>query len=137
MTETTTANIDIVLEGFDALNQRDRTRFEAVHHPEAVVHDVSGSVTGIQAIGDLEFSFFEAFADLSLSVEDVLEKGKTVIARWTFTGIHQGEFRGIAPTGSSVEIQAMGWFNVEDGLIAEVWLLSDRLGLLEQIGALD
>jgi uncharacterized protein YhfF len=40
-----------------------------------------------------------AFPDLRTDIEDLIAERDLVVARLTFHGIHQGEFRGIAPTG--------------------------------------
>ena len=51
-------------------------------------------------------------------------------------GTHQGVFQGINPTGKQVNVTAIAIFRVVNGRIAEEWLSSDRLGLLQQIGAI-
>jgi predicted ester cyclase len=53
------------------------------------------------------------------------------------TGTHQGDFRGIEPTDSSVEIQGNAMHRVRDGRIAETWATWDFLGLLTQVGVVD
>jgi predicted ester cyclase len=55
----------------------------------------------------------------------------------TATGTHEGEFRGIPPTGSEIAIAGIGVFRLADGQIVESWYLGDFLGLLQQVGAVD
>jgi predicted ester cyclase len=40
--------------------------------------------------------------DLHVAVEDVIAEGDKVVSRNTVTGTHQGEYRGLPPTGKSV-----------------------------------
>ena len=43
---------------------------------------------------------------------------------------------GIPPTGREVEILVIDIVRVEDGRIVEHWNVVDRLGLLQQLGAI-
>jgi len=59
-----------------------------------------------------------------------------VALRWTTTGTHDGALFGAEPTGSEVELAGIEIDRFESGLLAESWVQSDQLGLLEQVGAL-
>jgi predicted ester cyclase len=43
------------------------------------------------------------------------------MTRWRMRGTHQGEFRGIAPTGEKVEINGIGIFRFSEGKVVESW----------------
>ncbi|MGI9174727.1 MAG: ester cyclase [Rhodothermales bacterium] len=60
-----------------------------------------------------------------------------VAIRYTISGTHEGEFMGVAPTGRKVEAAAMQIARFENGKVKERWGLTDQLGLLQQIGAVD
>lgn len=79
--------------------------------------------------------FRSGFPDRRMLVEDIICEGDKVAVRVTQQGTHQGIFQGINPTGKQVNVTAIAIFRVADGKIAEEWLSSDRLGLLQQIGA--
>jgi predicted ester cyclase len=79
--------------------------------------------------------FRSGFPDRRMLVEDIICEGDKVAVRVTQQGTHQGIFQGIIPTGKQVNVTAIAIFRVADGKIAEEWLSSDRLGLLQQIGA--
>lgn len=51
--------------------------------------------------------------------------------------MHEGEFEGIEPTGEEFEFAVMGTFRIENERVAEIWLLPDRLGLMEQLGVVE
>jgi steroid delta-isomerase-like uncharacterized protein len=74
-----------------------------------------------------------AFPDFHNEIEDLVADGDRVVARVTYTGTHRGEVLGMAATGRRVRYDGMGWFGIADGRIAEVWVMGDRIRLLEQI----
>jgi steroid delta-isomerase-like uncharacterized protein len=77
-----------------------------------------------------------AFPDRRYTVEEVIEEGDRVALRWTLTGTHEGRFRGFAPSGKRISGLGFGIFQLRDGKIVRSWIQTDRLGFLEQIGAL-
>ena len=83
-------------------------------------------VTGLRA----------AFPDLELRVEEQFCLGDRVATRWTVQGTHRGELRGIPPTGKVVEWTAMSIKRFVEGQVAETWICTDGLSLLQQVGAL-
>ena len=59
------------------------------------------------------------------------------MTRWRASGTHQGEFRGIAPTGKPVAMSGIGVFRFSnDGKVVESWDNLDELGMLRQMGAI-
>ena len=48
--------------------------------------------------------------------------------------IHTGEFMGIAATGKRVEIRYMDFWKVEDGKIADNWVMVDFPYIMRQLG---
>ncbi len=63
-----------------------------------------------------------AFRDPHYDIEDILAEGDRVAVRVVFSGIHEGEFIGVPPSGRCISEQAH-WLRVdEDGKIAEHWL---------------
>lgn len=126
---------EIIRQAFDALNSRDRDRFRESHAEDVLLHEYNEEMRGIDAIVEHEWSNFEAFPDMEYAIEDIFAEGNRVAVRHTATGTHQGEFQGIEPAGAEVEIPVMMMFRFEDGKVAEVWLYPDRLGMLQQLGA--
>jgi steroid delta-isomerase-like uncharacterized protein len=79
---------------------------------------------------------FAAFPDLSKEISSLYTDGDVGIARVTLRGTHLGEYRGLAPTGKTFEVEAIEIFRFEDGAAAEHWSVVDELSILAQIGAL-
>lgn len=76
-----------------------------------------------------------AFPDLRYTIEDVVAEGDRVAARWTWSGTHEGTFRAFAPTHARVKSKGTVIHRMTDGKVAETWVETDRLGFLEQMGA--
>ena len=92
-----------------------------VHGPE----DARKSIAALRA----------SFPDIHFDLEDILAEGDKVVARWTCTGTHRGEFRGIAPTGKRVAFSGMNIYRLRDGKIVERWSVKDYATVFRQLGA--
>ena len=63
---------------------------------------------------------------------DILEcicEGPLAFAKMRFAGVHVADFRGYRPSGLPVYWQGAALFRLEDGRIAELWVLGDLAGL--------
>jgi steroid delta-isomerase-like uncharacterized protein len=77
----------------------------------------------------------QAFPDLPFTIQDTIIDGSKVVIRWTNEGTDQGTFAGASPTGRQVVNKGISIYRVEEGKIREAWSQVDRLGVLQQIGA--
>jgi steroid delta-isomerase-like uncharacterized protein len=77
-----------------------------------------------------------AFPDAHFTVEDIFAEGDKMAARWTMTATHQGELRGIPPTGKKVTVWAISIYRIVEGRIVEAWERYDTLGLMQQLGVI-
>jgi len=75
------------------------------------------------------------FPDMQAHIEDIFGSGDRVAARLTFRGTHKGEFQGIPATGRAVEYTSIEIYRISGGLIAEEWICTDMLTLMQQIGS--
>lgn len=75
------------------------------------------------------------FPGVRFQVEDLFGEGDRVAARWTFHAIHGGPFVGLPPSRARVTQTGNVIFQLRDGQIVRTWLQVDRLGVLQQIGA--
>jgi steroid delta-isomerase-like uncharacterized protein len=78
----------------------------------------------------------KAFPDLSISIDEQIAEGDTVVTRWTATGTHQGDLMGMPATGKQAITSGVNINRVAGGKLVEGWGLFDMLGLLQQIGAI-
>lgn len=100
-----------------------------VHHT-ALRDDVEGR----EAFIAFAESLHEAFDDLSFDIETMVAEGDTVAVRGAISGVHVGEFQGIPPTEEPVTWKSYVFARIEDGKLAETWVLSDAMGLMQQLG---
>ena len=56
-----------------------------------------------------------------------------VFVRSTMTGTHDGEYKGIAPTGRNVATDCAEVFRLHDGKIVGYWCLTNVAGLMRQL----
>jgi steroid delta-isomerase-like uncharacterized protein len=77
-----------------------------------------------------------AFPDWRMTVEDLIANGDKTVARVTVTGTHKGEFIGVPPTGTRVDVQLIDIMRFDGaGLVCEHWGVADMLSLMQQLGA--
>ena len=79
------------------------------------------------------FSYFEAFPDLHVSVDELIAEGERVFCRSTLTGTHDGEYKGIPATGRHVSSESAEVFRIADGRFTGYWCLSNVAGLMRQL----
>jgi serine phosphatase RsbU (regulator of sigma subunit) len=100
-----------------------------------ISHQPDGSVLerGPEDVKRFVSEFRSAFHDLRLIIEEQIAQGDKVVSRGTIRGTHQGEFRGMAPTGKEMEIPGMAVFRFsEEGKVVESWDSYDQLSLMRQ-----
>src|SRR5215207_2205601 len=100
-----------------------------------VSHQPDGSVLerGPEDVKRFVGEFRTAFPDLRLIIEEQIAEGDKVVSRGTIRGTHQGEFRGMAPTGEQMEIPGMAVFRFSpEGKVVESWDSYDQLSLMRQ-----
>jgi predicted ester cyclase len=91
---------------------------------------------GLEAYKQLLSVYVTAFPDLQFTIEDMIAEGDTVVVRYTTRGTHQGNFRGIPPTGKQVSGTGMFIDRLVNGKAVEQWFNGDDLGLLQQLGVI-
>jgi predicted ester cyclase len=79
-------------------------------------------------------SFRTAFPDVSLVIEEMLAEGDLVAFRFTMSGTHEGDFQGIAPTGTRISVPGLDLVRLKDGLLTEHWGGADLNALKAQLG---
>ncbi len=75
----------------------------------------------------------EGMSDMLFSVDDLYVSEDVVTVLGRIIGTHTGELLGVPATGRPVEFKTIVVHRIEEGRIAESWISSDRLELLQQI----
>jgi len=95
-----------------------------------------GLAAGVEGFKQLVAIYRTAFPDLQVTIEDQIAEGDRLATRFTASGTHQGELMGIAPTGKTVTVSGIAIERMVDNKIVEHWLVSDQLGMLQQLGVI-
>jgi predicted ester cyclase len=119
----------------DVLEQGNLDAVDEMYTEDVVEHTPMGDFSGREAIKDGFRMIHEAVPDYTVTLEDIVAAGDTVAVRLTERGTHTGTLLGIDPTGNEFEHQTMAFLRIEQGRVAEWWVLPDNLGLLKQLGA--
>lgn len=91
------------------------------------------SVQGREGFKEYMRTVRAAFPDFHNRIEELIAENDRVAAQLTYTGTHEGEVLGIAPTGRRVSYVGVALFRVFDNRIAEGWVLGDVHGLVKQL----
>lgn len=75
----------------------------------------------------------EAFPDWSEDIKRIVSEGDLVVIHYVSSGTNRGEFLGNPPTRRRVQLNEMSIFRIDDGRIAEQWLLPDIFSMLQQL----
>jgi predicted ester cyclase len=75
-------------------------------------------------------------ANWRMTVDEIIAENDRVMVRWTFSGTHVGKYSGLPPTDKDVIYSGINIFRIANGKIAEIWDISDRLWLWQQLGVL-
>lgn len=78
-------------------------------------------------------TYLDAFPDLHIAIDEMIAEDDRVFVRTTITGTHDGEYKGIPPTGRNVATDCAEVFRLRDGKIVGYWCLTNVAGLMRQL----
>lgn len=78
--------------------------------------------------------FLKAFPDKQANDEVVIAEDDWVAAMGYVSAHHDGEFMGLEGTGKEIRLKYMDFWRVEDGKIAENFVLLDIIDFFRQVG---
>jgi len=108
---------------------------DELYAPDVVFHGGTGEdIRGLKGYKQVLSEFFSAFPDVHFTFDDMVVEGDKVATRWTITGTHKGEFRGIPPTNKKVTIWGISIDRIAGGKVVEEWERFDTLGFMQQLG---
>ena len=130
-----TVLVRMMIEGFGAGNP---DVVEELLSPNAIEHQFGLAGSGADAVAHVKAAVVDvhrSFPDMTFTLEESVESGDTVWARFRGTGTATGPFFG-PPSGRPVEITVIDVARVVGGRIVEHWGVPDRFALLAQTGVL-
>ena len=129
-------NKAIVRKVTEAENKKELTVLDELIAPDYV--DYTLQLQGPQGYKEFLTVLFKAFPDWYETIEDLIAEGDKVCVRLTInTGIHTGEFRGIAPTGKKSTHKAIQIWQIINGKVLKKESLYDQLDFLKQLGLIE
>jgi predicted ester cyclase len=93
-----------------------------------------GAARGPEALKEHVRGWLAAFPDLTWEIQATIAERERVVTWAVARGTHQGPWLGVAPTGRRVAIQCVVLHRVVDGRIVEDWVVTEALGLFQQLG---
>ena len=79
--------------------------------------------------------FQSAFPDFEMEIVDLIAEGEKVVAHFTCSGTHRGEWLGIPATGRRFEhVDEVYIFAVQEGKLVSALGVEDNLSRLVQLG---
>lgn len=105
------------------------------HDPTAINHYFGPGLR--EEVAEHYRQLLTGFPDLQVTIEDgLIAEADMVVARLTLTGTHNGPFAGRPATGQPASWSSIRIYRVTDGKVVQTWAMQDRLGLLQQLGAM-
>ena len=131
-----TDNKAIVRRLYDEVwNKRRLEVVDALISPSHALNDplASDSQVGPKLYKQRVVDLTTSFPDLRFTIEDLIaEKGK-VVACWTISGTHKGEFMDIPATGKKVSVEGITIHLITNGKILDSYARWDALGLMRKL----
>lgn len=127
---------EIVRKFYDAIwNNADKTVI-----PELLTEDFTmrGSLGIAQQGGHHGFVTYMDFVRRALGnyrceIIEMVEEDNRLYARMLYSGVHQGELFGYAPTHGKIKWDGVAVFTFAEGRIADLWVLGDVHSVIKQI----
>jgi len=116
-------------------NKANLDAIDELYTPDFVLHFLTdGSETkGVNSLREHVRAHREAFPDWSEDIKHIVAEGDLVVIHFVSSGTNQGQWLGKPPTGRRVQLNEMSIFRIEDGRIAEQWLLPDTFSMEQQL----
>ena len=128
-----------LIESFYAANGpvADDETLERVFHPDYVSHTSPPETPrGLPSALGLRDFLTSTFSDVRYELEETVVEGDYAAIRTRLRGVYTGDTFGFPGTGKPFEAEQMHFMRFADGRIVEHWGVVDRLGLLQQLGAI-
>jgi hypothetical protein len=100
---------------------------------------VNGVAMSITELVDRARSLQQAFDRLGMDIVDTVETPSRIVLAFIMRGRHVGPYLSplgtVAPTQRDIEVRTIDVLTIASGLISAIWVVSDDLALLRQLGA--
>jgi predicted ester cyclase len=135
---STDENKALVRRFFEAVFEEKRLeRTDELFAPDYLDHGgLPGQAPGLDGAKQKWAMYLAGMPDLHVPIDDLVAEGDKVVVCFTVEGTHGGELLGLPPTGRRLRATGISILRLAEGRIAENEEEGDRLGLLQQLGAI-
>lgn len=124
---------------FDSFTTGDVDALEELVSEDYVLHDPDWpeEMRGRDGLRTYVETLRTGVPDVSFEYDHMAAEGDLVAVHFTCSGTNEGPIPelGIEPTGNEFTVTGMEFDRIEDGKLAETWVVIDTVGLMEQLGA--
>ena len=120
----------------DLWNEKNRAVLDEITSEQTALHFAQGQAHQPPSLKTWFETALIAFPDVQFTVHDLFAEGDRVVTRWSYVATNTGPFLGRPATGRRVTDTGINIFRIENGKIADMWLVQDSLGLLQQLGVI-
>ena len=110
-----------------------RHEYFRLYSDDIILHGYQGVEPGLEGVKRFYYGFWEVFPDAKVTLEEVLEDGGTLAARYVITGTQHAELMGVPAAGQQIELPGISILHFRSGRCFERWACSDSLLLMSQI----
>lgn len=114
-------------------NKKEFSVIDELFHPEGVIHSLFGDSHGAESMKRVVHNWLRGFPDLQVKTRAVAVEKDMAMIHWEARGTHEGEFKGVHPTGKKVFYAGVTVYHIVEGKIVEYWAYLDMQQLLSQI----
>jgi predicted ester cyclase len=116
-------------------DHRDLSAIDELLHPNCVIHSLLGDFHGPASMKQVVQAWLRGFPNLAVKNIASISENDLVAIQWQAQGLHEGEFKGIPPTGKPVVYAGVTLYRVRHAKIVEYWAYIDMQHLLKQISS--
>jgi predicted ester cyclase len=126
-------NVALLRRAWAAYDSGDADAFAACITDDWTEHTPTGEVS---TLGDERKTMAihrQAFPNKRTVINQIVASGDLVACYCTTTATHTGPYFDLGPTGQHVEVDEMMFNRIEDGRIAETWVITAGDGFYRQL----
>jgi steroid delta-isomerase-like uncharacterized protein len=135
MSTQTEQNKAIVRRNYETADKNDLMTFREQLAPDVVIHlpGMPGPLNR-EALIQMMNVMFSGLTQRQHVFEDQIAEDDKVVTRLMLHAVHTGEFQGLPATGKQIAVSQTAIHRIRDSKIAEVWVSSDDIGMMQQLG---
>ena len=135
LTMTNETPLQIATRWIDAYNSHEPDTIIALYDENAKNTQLpwGKTIEGREAMRSTFVNVFQAFPDIHLESENLIEQDSWVVIEWRFGGTMKGKFAGHAPNGNKFSMNGCEIFKIVDGKIKIQRGYWDKTTMFEQL----